>query len=157
VFPSALSEAERRQVDEARTMPNVTCFFEYLPHEELNTLTAMCTVQFAAYSRFLHSSNKIVRACVYRTPLVVAATGCMGDVVSKHRLGQTCDPSNVGSIDAAIAHCLTMKPTTADWEGYLASNSLASLRRALAPLVAEGSGMAAALEVGTITAKDNAT
>jgi glycosyltransferase involved in cell wall biosynthesis len=158
VFPKALSEAERRLVDEARSMPNVTCFFEYLPHEELNTLTAMCTVQFAAYSRFLHSSNKIVRACVYQTPLVVANQGCMGDVVAQHRLGQTCDPADIGAIDTAISRCISMDLTTADWEGYLASNSLASLRRALAPLVAEGSSMtSAALELGTITAEDNAT
>jgi len=158
VFPKALSEVERRQVDEARTMPNVTCFFEYLPHEELNTLTAMCTVQFAAYSRFLHSSNKIVRACAYRTPLVVASLGCMGDVVAQHRLGQTCDPADVGSIDTAIARCVSMDLATADWAGYLAFNSLASLRRALAPLVAEDSSMAAAaLDLGTITVEENAT
>ena len=158
VFPKALSEAERKQVDEARTMANVTCFFEYLPHEELNTLTAMCTVQFAAYSRFLHSSNKIVRACVYRTPLVVADQGCMAEVVTQHRLGKTCDPADRGSIDTAISQCLAMDLSNADWDGYFEANSLPSLRRALAPLVADGTSMiTAALELGSINVKDNAT
>lgn len=142
-FPKALSVAERQRVQEARLMENVTCFFEYLPHEELNTLTAMCAVQFAAYNHFLHSSNKLVRACTYRTPLVVANSGCMGEMVTQHRMGMTCDPTSVDSIEAAIALALRTDRREADWQGYLASNSMASLRRALIPLAAEDIGGAA--------------
>lgn len=142
-FPKALSDAERRRVEEAKQMENVTCFFEYLPHEELNTLTSMCAVQFAAYNRFLHSSNKLVRACIYRTPLVVANVGCMGEMVTQHRMGTTCDPTSVDSIEAAIRRALEINHTAADWEGYLASNSMDSLRRALTPLIAKDIGGAA--------------
>jgi len=156
-FPKALSDKERKSVDEARSMENVTCIFEYLPHDELNTLTSMCAVQFAAYDQFLHSSNKMVRACVYRTPLVVADMGCMGEMVTQHRLGQTCDPTNIASIEAAIDRCLGTDHTVADWDGYLASNSLESLRRALIPLVAKDCSIAAkTLASDTITLKDNA-
>ena len=155
VFPNALSDGERKRVDEAQQMENVTCFYEYLPHEELNTLTAMCGIQFAAYRRFLHSSNKIVRACVYRTPLVVAAAGCMGEMVTQYRLGETCDPANVDSIEAAIARSLMIEQKAADWDGYLAANSLESLRRSLTPLVTEdGSAAAKTLASESLTAKD---
>lgn len=157
-FPKALSAAERQRVEEARQMENVTCFFEYLPHEELNTLTAMCAVQFAAYNQFLHSSNKLVRACIYRTPLVVASSGCMGEMVSQHRMGATCDPTSVASIEAAIARALEINHTAADWEGYLASNSMDSLRRALTPLVAQDIGEAAkAFASDSTIAKEEAT
>ena len=118
-------------------MENVTCFYEYLPHEELNALTAMCNVQFAAYNQFLHSSNKLVRACEYQRPVVVADVGCMGDMVTQYRLGETCDPTDVASVDAAIARCLKADRPVADWVGYEASNSLRALRQALSPLVAD--------------------
>jgi glycosyltransferase involved in cell wall biosynthesis len=156
-FPKALSDAERKRVEEAGHMENVTCFFEYLPHEELNTLTAMCAVQFAAYNRFLHSSNKLVRACIYRTPLVVAHAGCMGEMVTQHRMGTTCDPTSIDSIESAIARALGINRTAADWEGYLASNSMANLRRALTPLIAEDIGGAAkALSSDSTIAKEEA-
>jgi glycosyltransferase involved in cell wall biosynthesis len=157
-FPNALADGERKRVDEAQHMENVTCFLEYLPHEELNTLTAMCAIQFAAYSRFLHSSNKMVRACVYHTPLVVADVGCMGEMVSQYRFGETCDPANVASIEAAIARSLMIDQKAANWDGYLASNSLESLRRSLIPLVTEdGSTAAKTLASESITAKDKPT
>lgn len=124
-------------------MENVTCFLEYLPHDELNTLTAMCAVQFAAYNQFLHSSNKLVRACIYRTPLVVANSGCMGEMVTQHRIGTTCDPTSVASIESAVAIALRIDHTAADWDGYLISNSMNSLRRAVSPLVAEDICLAA--------------
>jgi glycosyltransferase involved in cell wall biosynthesis len=156
-FPKALSDAEGKRVEEAGRMENVTCFLEYLPHEELNTLTAMCAVQFAAYNRFLHSSNKLVRACIYRTPLVVANAGCMGEMVTQHRMGTTCDPTSIDSIEAAIARALGIDHTAADWEGYLASNSMDSLRRAVTPLVAEDIGRAAkALSSDSAMAKEEA-
>lgn len=157
-FPKALSVAERQRMEEAQQMANVTCFLEYLPHEELNTLTAMCSVQFAAYNRFLHSSNKLVRACIYRTPLVVTHTGCMGEMVTQHRMGTTCDPTSIDSIEAAVSRALEIDRGTADWEGYLACNSMESLRQALAPLVAEDiEGAADALSSDSTTAKQEAT
>lgn len=137
LFPKSLSPTEQALVDEARGMANVTCYFEYLPHEELNALTAMCNVQFAAYNQFLHSSNKLVRACEFQRPVVVADVGCMGDMVTQYRLGETCDPTNVASVDAALARCLKAERPAADWAGYEAANSLSALRQALSPLVAD--------------------
>ena len=156
-FPKALSENERKRLEEASHMENVTCFLEYLPHEELNTLTAMCAVQFAAYNRFLHSSNKLVRACIYRTPLVVADAGYMGEMVTQHRIGATCDPTSGDSIESAVARVLGIDHTAADWKGYLASNSLDGLRRALVPLFAEDiSAAAKALSSNSTIAKEEA-
>jgi hypothetical protein len=137
LFPKSLSPSEKVLVKEAQGMANFTCYFEYLPHEELNALTAMCHVQFAAYNRFLHSSNKLVRACEYQRPVVVADVGCMGDMVRQYRLGETCDPRNVASVDAAIARCLQANRPLGDWAGYEAANSLLALRQALSPLVAD--------------------
>lgn len=143
MFAKALAPSERKLVEEARSMSNVSCIFEYLPHGELNALSSMCAVQFAAYVRFLHSSNKLVRASAYRTPLVVAELGCMGENVARFGIGQCCDPENATSVDAAIARSLAMDLTAPDWDGCLADNSFLSLRESLVPLVADGMGTTA--------------
>jgi len=163
LFPRALSVVEQRLVDEARDMANVSCFFDYLPHDELNALTAMCTVQFAAYRRFPHSSNKLVRACAYRTPLVVAQDGCMGEMVAHYGIGQLCDPASTASVEDAIDQSLAMNRSLPNWGGCLAANSLTRLREALAPVVAddivEAANVIAAdvIAADVITSKDDTT
>ncbi len=133
LFPNAWSDGERKRVDESQQMENVTCFFEYLPHEELNTLTAMCDIQFAAYHDFLHSSNKLIRSAVWRIPLVVSEGGYMAEIVRNHRMGMVCDPSDPESISAAIDNALSMDRGHRGWDEYADANSLEALRSALRP------------------------
>lgn len=145
VFPKALSAEERTLLAEASRMTNISLVPEYLPHDELNALTAMCDVQYAAYTNFLHSSNKLVRACEYRKPLVVADNGCMAEMVRLYGLGETCDPESDASVVEALAACLNPRFPSPDWQGYMARNSLDRLRVAMGPFVAPKAGEAAAV------------
>jgi len=136
VFPQALTPMEKSLMADVNQMANVTLVPEYLPHDEMNALTAMCDVQYAAYTNFPHSSNKLVRACEYRTLLVVAETGYMAEMVTRYRIGEVCDPISDVSVTNAIARCCSSHARSPDWQGYLAENSLETLRDTLRPFVA---------------------
>lgn len=112
---------------------NVTAFLEHLPHDELNELTSMCSVHFAAYHDFLHSSNKLIRSAAWRIPLVVSEGGYMAERVRNHRMGMVCDPSDPESISAAIDSALSMDRCHRGWDEYADANSLEALRSSLRP------------------------
>jgi len=132
-FPQSITSHERMLLADAVKQPNVTAFLEHLPHEELNELTAMCSVHFAAYHDFLHSSNKLIRAAAWRIPLVVSEGGYMAECVRSHRMGVVCDPSDPDSISTAIDDALAMGRAHRGWEAYAEANSLEALRAALRP------------------------
>lgn len=137
-FPKSVTNGERKLLAAARRQPNVTAFLEHLPHDELNELTSMCAVHFAAYHDFLHSSNKLIRSAVWRIPLVVSEGGYMAECVRNHRLGMVCDPFDPESISAAIDASLGMGREHQGWNEYAEANSLDALRSALKPCGLKG-------------------
>lgn len=130
-FPRAITSNERTLLANAVKQPNVTAFLEHLPHDELNALTAMCSVHFAAYHDFLHSSNKLIRAAAWRIPLVVSDGGYMAECVRSHRMGVVCDPLDTSAISAAIDCALSMDRDHRGWDDYAEANSLEALKSAL--------------------------
>jgi glycosyltransferase involved in cell wall biosynthesis len=132
-FPRSITSHERTLLATAVKQTNVTAFLEHLPHDELNELTAMCSVHFAAYHDFLHSSNKLIRAAAWRIPLVVSDGGYMAECVRSHRMGVVSDPSDLDAISAAIDSALSMDRAHRGWDDYAKANSLEALRAALKP------------------------
>lgn len=132
-FPRSITSLERSLLANAVKQTNVTAFLEHLPHDELNELTAMCSVHFAAYHDFLHSSNKLIRAAAWRIPLVVSDSGYMAECVKTHHMGVVCNPSDAYAISAAIDHALVLDRDHRGWDEYAESNSLDALRTALRP------------------------
>lgn len=132
-FRRSVTKHERDLLAAVVRQPNVTTFLEHLPHDELNELTSMCAVHFAAYHDFLHSSNKLIRSAAWRIPLVVSEGGYMAECVRTHRMGTVCNPADPGSISAAIDACLAMDRGHGGWDEYAEANSLEALRAALAP------------------------
>lgn len=132
-FPRSITRNERALLAKVMRQPNVTAFLEHLPHDELNELTAMCSIHFAAYHDFLHSSNKLIRSATWQKPLVVAKDGYMAECVERYRLGVTCNPTESNSISAAIEQALAMNRNHCGWQAYAEANSLAALRTALRP------------------------
>ena len=132
-FPRSVTTHERKLLADAVRQSNVTAFLEHLPHDELNEVTSMCSVHFAAYHDFLHSSNKLIRSAVWRIPLVVSEGGYMAESVRNHRMGMVCDPSDRESISAAIDNALSMDRGHRGWDEYADANSLEALRSALRP------------------------
>ena len=127
------SRDEMRLLDRAASFSNVTWFPERLDHAELNELTALSDIHYAVYKQFPHSSNKLIRACENRRPLIVADRGYMADVVKRYGIGRTCDDAAVGSIEQAIAGALRSDWSGADWQGYEKNNSIDCLAEALEP------------------------
>ncbi len=119
----------------ARSLPNVTWFEDRIDHAELNELTALSTVHYAVYRGFPHSSNKLIRACENRRPLIVAEGGYMGEMVTKHRIGYACEASVLDSIETAVSRAIHTDWSCADWSGYEDRNSLSRLPEALEPLL----------------------
>jgi glycosyltransferase involved in cell wall biosynthesis len=134
-FPRAVTNRERALLTDAVQQTNVTAFLEHLPHDELNELTAMCSVHFAAYRDFLHSSNKLIRSAAWRIPLVVSEEGYMAECVRNHRMGVVCDPLNLKALSAAIDDALSLDRNHGGWAEYAHANSLEALRTALRPCV----------------------
>lgn len=130
------SAEDLRLLRKAGSTGNVTWFMDRLPHEELNQLTAMSDVHYAVYKDFLHSSNKLIRACENRRPLVVADGGYMAEIVHRYGIGRVCDPTaGVGAIETAMAAAMHGDWSSADWEGYEQQNALSRLPSALMPLL----------------------
>jgi glycosyltransferase involved in cell wall biosynthesis len=132
-FPQAITSHERILLAKVVKEPNVTAFLQHLPHGELNELTAMCSVHFAAYHDFLHSSNKLIRAAAWRIPLVVSDGGYMAECVRTHNMGVVCNPSDSQAISVAIDNALLLDRDHRGWEAYAEANSLEALRTALRP------------------------
>lgn len=127
-----------RFLEQASSMKNVTWFRERIDHAELNELTALSRVHYAVYKQFLHSSNKLIRACENRRPLVVSKEGYMAEMVTVHKIGCTCDAASLSSIEEAIATAIESDLSTADWFGYERVNSLARLPDALRAFATPG-------------------
>lgn len=132
-FPRSITSQERSLLANAVKQTNVTAYLEHLPHDELNELTAMCSVHFAAYHGFLHSSNKLIRSAAWRIPLVVSEGGYMSECVRNHHMGVVCNPSNPNAISAAIDDALSLDRDHRGWDAYAEANSLDALRTALRP------------------------
>lgn len=66
------------------------CFFHFEPvpdEPQFNALVNVCDVLFAAYNDFLHSSNILTKAAIFKKPVIVSQGYCMSERVHKFGLG----------------------------------------------------------------------
>ena len=118
------------------------CFFHLHPLAEpqFNAMVQACDVIFAAYEGFLTSSNLLTKAAVFEKALIVSKDCCMGDRVTRFRLGHTMP---AGDIDQCVAVLRQMHEqmssgecgVAADYEGYRRLHSVDRLPQAFGDIV----------------------
>jgi glycosyltransferase involved in cell wall biosynthesis len=75
---------------------NCLFHFERIPDEsQFNAVVSSCDVLFAVYQGFPHSSNILTKAAIFKKPVLVSNSFCMGERVRKFKLGLTVDEGNV--------------------------------------------------------------
>lgn len=108
------------------------------PH--FNAMVQACDVLFAAYEGFLTSSNLLTKAAVFEKKLIVSRDCCMGDRVTRFRLGHT---MQAGDVDQCVAILRQMheqmssgeRGVAADYEGYRRLHSVDRLPQGFADIV----------------------
>lgn len=83
--------------------PNCLFYFERISGEaQFNALVAESDILFAVYNNFMHSSNILTKAAIFKKPVVVSDAHCMGERVQKFQLGLTVKENDLLQIIEAL-------------------------------------------------------
>jgi hypothetical protein len=86
---------------------NCLFHFERIPDEsQFNAVVSSCDVLFAVYQGFPHSSNILTKAAIFKKPVLVSNSFCMGERVRKFKLGLTVDEGKVLECNEALRRLL---------------------------------------------------
>ncbi len=130
-FQQTFSREELAEITKRFSLPNVSVHLESMADENLNFLHSLSTVLYAPYLNFFHSSNKLTKACLFRTPIVVSKGYYMAEVVEHYGLGLSVDPFDLDELHGAIRRLLDSPLAEPDFDGYLAKNSRDALQSAV--------------------------
>jgi len=103
---------------------------------EYNSLVKISDVLFAMYANFLHSSNTLTKAAVFRKPVIVSDGYLMAERVRKYRLGKVVPQGDVNGCISAIEKLAGEISDgsiieTAMWSSYYENHSYEALKRAI--------------------------
>lgn len=134
---------EERRVVQAcfADCPNVwTHLAEITDGPRLNGLIAHCTVLFAAYLDFPHSSNILTKAALLEKPVVVSDGWLMAERVRRFRLGEVVPQGDDHAMTAAIVRMVAdparwIAEHEPDWEGYRQRHSFPALKAGFAEML----------------------
>lgn len=124
--------------------PPHNCFFhlDFIPDEPaFNALVEMSDILFAAYENFLHSSNILTKAAVFKKPLIVSKGYCMEERVKAYHLGVSVECGNVPECAEAIRHLLNPNNFKGDFDGYMEAHSKERLKPAFKEIFDNYSGI----------------
>ena len=137
----SFSPDERRSLQSSLAdSHNVWTHFARIPDEpRLNGLLATCSVLFAAYINFPHSSNILAKAAVLEKPVVVSDRSLMAERVRRFRLGEVVPEGDVNAINAAILRMTRdldawVDEHKPDWQSYRRRHSFHSLKAAFSEI-----------------------
>lgn len=85
------------------------CYFHLervASESEFNDIIKICSILFAAYDDFPHSSNLLTKAAIFEKPIIVNEDGCMGERVENYHLGATLASGNIDRYLKAIDYLL---------------------------------------------------
>ena len=103
---------------------NCLFHFESIPDgAPFNALVNECDILFAAYENFPYSSNILTKAAVFKKPVVVSDTFCIGTRVRKFKLGLSIPEGDISKcIETLRCLCnqseLNAYPFQPDFESY---------------------------------------
>jgi hypothetical protein len=121
--------------------PNVWTHLARVPDEpQLNALIAQCTVLFAGYINFPHSSNILTKAAVLHKPIVVSEGLLMAERVRRFRLGEITPQDDAESAAAAILRIAQdaegwVEKHQPAWEDYRQQHSFEALKSAFSEML----------------------
>ena len=133
---------ERHQLQKCLAeSPNVWTHLARVPDEpQLNALISECTVLFASYINFPHSSNILTKAAVLRRPIVVSDGLLMAERVRRFRLGEIVPQDDSDAASAAILSIVQdvdgwIERHQPAWDGYRQQHSFQALKSAFSEML----------------------
>ncbi len=119
------------------------CYFllHHIPDEpQFNALIDTADVLFAVYPNFLSSSNQLTKAALFRKPVLVSDSFCMGERVQQYGIGLAIPENDVAACIRALHQLCDPDETagilkSARFDDYSKAHSLDRLREAFGHLL----------------------
>ncbi len=141
LLDQTFSKAELAEIREFFQAQRGDCF-AYLDKiqddAEFNAVIQASDVLFAVYENFLHSSNLITKAAIYRKRILVNSGGYMEEVVRRFKLGESVPAGDVESAISSLRRLTRMELSSEESAGmqeYAREQSQAKLRDVMLDLV----------------------
>jgi glycosyltransferase involved in cell wall biosynthesis len=121
--------------------PNVWTHLARVPDEpQLNALISECSVLFASYINFPHSSNILTKAAVLHKPIVVSDGLLMAERVRRFRLGEIVPQDDADAVCNAILDIVQnvdgwIERHQPAWDSYRQQHSFQALRSAFSEMI----------------------
>jgi hypothetical protein len=121
--------------------PRVWTHLARVPDEpQLNALIAECSVLFASYIHFPHSSNILTKAAVLRKPVLVTDGLLMAERVRRFRLGEIVPQEDADATCNAILSIVRdvdgwMERHRPAWDDYRQQHSFGALKSAFSEMM----------------------
>lgn len=142
-FNQGATSEERSLWEKAVAHPPENCILqpETIPSDAaFDELIQRCDLLFAAYHRFPHSSNLLVKAAQFHKPIVVSKGYCMAERVERFALGIAVPENDPAATLTALR---TLRaglagpgdPSAGGFDSYMAEHSTARLEKGLRQLV----------------------
>ena len=110
-------------------------FLQELPTEAIfNAFISSADIIYACYDGFLHSSNMIGKAALFKKPILVARGGYMAEIVKDFKLGESVHYGNTEELILAIRKSESRQDTYG-FEAYNSENSFKELSHRLNSLI----------------------
>jgi glycosyltransferase involved in cell wall biosynthesis len=133
---------ERHRLQESLAeSPNVWTHLARVPDEpQLNALMSECTLLFASYINFPHSSNILTKAAVLQKPIVVSDGLLMAERVRQFRLGEIVPQDDPDAASAAILSIVQNVERWTErhqpaWDSYRRQHSFQALKSAFSEMI----------------------
>lgn len=132
-----MNESSKKHFENAiANSPRAMFHLLKLPSEEhYNAIVRSCSVMFAAYENFPHSSNSLAKAAIFEKPIIVSEGHLMADRVREFRLGEVVPYGDNEATLAAIRritddHPRWLAENQPRWIDYQQQHSLNALKEA---------------------------
>lgn len=86
---------------------NILFKFGYVTDEDFDAVLSITDIVYAAYLDFPSSSNMLIKAAIFKKPIVVSAGHLMGDRVEKYQMGEVVPQDDFKACGKAITKILT--------------------------------------------------
>ncbi|KPJ94587.1 MAG: hypothetical protein AMJ53_04945 [Gammaproteobacteria bacterium SG8_11] len=135
------SKEELTEINIFFNTPRDNCYFhlEKIPNDaQFNAVLNACSVIFAMYEDFPHSSNLVTKSAAYGKKVLVSSGGYMEEVVRRYNLGEVVHTRDIQSTIGAL-HRLTARNSSHEnmsgMEEYAKAQSQKKLEKVLLSLV----------------------
>jgi glycosyltransferase involved in cell wall biosynthesis len=132
-----LTKEEKNYIEDNFSCKENCLFEDDIPSEsDFNALINISNIIYAAYINFMHSSNMLAKASLFKKPLIVSKNSYMEEVIIKYKLGIAIEQSSITECASAIMQLTNNKDIDQQslFDDYLSINSYNNLKEAFSSM-----------------------